>query len=149
MEVNGQTTATPDTGPQADSLRPVQRFLKIVIRATFLVILVAALAAYPFDPTATHGILLGGFAGILGFWLMARRIQKLASVPSSKIKLEVYKATVFRLILYALVLGKAYTLDPDTFVGFLSAIGGILVIRLVVVLVGITSLDFRQPQHPE
>ena len=142
-EMNETEAESADPTPPADLLGPVRRFRMLAVRYSLLVVGVAALIAYRFNPVIAQGILLGGLGGVLGFWMMARRIEKFATIPASQVKLEVYKGTFFRLILYALVLWKAYTLDPETMVGFLSAAGGILVIRVVTVVLGVTSIDLR------
>lgn len=143
-EMNETTTGTTDPPTHEELLGPIRRFRTLAVRYSLLVIGVAAIAAYRFNPVIAQGVMLGGLGGVLGFWLMARRVEKIASIPPSQVKFEVYKGTFVRLILYALVLGKAYTLDPETMVGFLSAAGGILVIRVVTVVLGITSIDLRK-----
>lgn len=143
-ETHETTTDPAHPEPPGDVFGPIRRFRALAVRYSLMVIGIAAVVGYSYNPVIAHGILLGGLGGVLGFWMMARRLEKVATIPASQVKLEIYKGTFVRLIVYALVLGKAYTLDPETMVGFLSAAGGILVIRLVTMVLGMTSLDLRK-----
>lgn len=146
MAPDETTAKSTDPIPPDELLGPVRRFRTLAVRYALMTIGVAAIIGYRFNPVIAHGILLGGLAGVLGFWLMARRVEKFASIPASQVKFEVYRGTFVRLILYAVVLWKAYSLDPETMAGFLSAAGGILAIRVVTVVLGITSIDLRKGQ---
>ncbi len=143
-ETNKTAMEVPSPERQADMLAPVRRFRKGVVRVSLVLTAVAALIAYPYSAVACQGILLGGIGGLLGFWLMARRVESFASITPSRVKFSVYTGTITRLSLYALVLGMAYTLDRDGMVGFLSAVAGIFAIRFVVLVLGVASFKFRK-----
>jgi hypothetical protein len=58
-------------------LEPLNTFRVAVARYTLLLAFICAVAAWPFDPNASKGVLLGGFAGTIGFWITARNMSVL------------------------------------------------------------------------
>lgn len=121
-------------------LKPYRRFRLAAVRSALLVTAVMAGAAYALiNPTVAQGVLLGGIAGVLGFWLMAVRLEKLANMAPGKVHFAALTGTFLRFILYGAALFRAYTLDREDMHGLLGAVAGILVIRFVTVFMGITG----------
>lgn len=128
------------------ALAPFRKFRATVVRYSLIVTSLAALIAYPFSPIVTQGLLLGGIAGIIGFWMMARGLAKLATVPSGKVQFAVLTWSLYRFALYGAVLFKAYTLDDETYHGMAAAVAGILIVRLVLMFLGFTGIDLGRPK---
>lgn len=130
------------------SLGPLRRFRLKAVRLALLVIAVMAVGAYAYDPVSASGVLLGGLGGLLGFWLMAVRLEKLASIPEGHVQFAVFRWSVFRFAIYGAVLYRAFALDEETLHGLLGAIAGILVIRFVLIFLGITGIDLDKKAGP-
>jgi hypothetical protein len=92
---------------------------------------------------ATQGVLLGGIAGILGFWIMASRLEKLAIMNPQKVQFAALTLTSVRFLLYGAVFYKAFTLDQDSYHGLLGALVGFLAVRYTLVFVGVTGKDLK------
>jgi ATP synthase I subunit len=124
----------------------LKRFRLLVVRYGLLATVLAALVAFYWNPVLAKGILAGGVAGVIGFWAMALSVRKIASASGNRLNLIAYQWTMIRMVLYALALWWAYTLDRDSMHGVLGAAGGLLIVRFVLLFVGITSVDLRQEQ---
>lgn len=128
-------------------MKPVRTFRVAAVRLALVVTVGMAAVAYGLvDRAAAQGVLLGGLAGVLGFWIMALRLEKLATLPPEKVHLAALTGTFFRLLLYGVVLYRAYTLDSENLHGLLGAVAGILVIRFVAVFMGFTGM--AMPDRP-
>ena len=101
--------------------------------------LAAAAIAWQWDPPTARGIFVGGAAGALGFWMMARSASTLTSIPREEIPFRVYRWTFARVILYAMALLLAYRIDPVGRNALLGAAGGLFIARVVVLITGIVS----------
>ncbi len=116
----------------------------MAVRMALMVTAVAALIAYvTFEKAAAQGVLMGGIAGILGFWFMAVRLEKRVQKPEQAMKSAVLTWSALRLALYGVVLAKAYTLDPASLRGLVGAVVGLMAIRFAQVFLGFTGLDLR------
>ncbi len=85
--------------------------------------------------------MLGGIAGILGFWIIAIRLEKLANKTPSKVQFAALTWSAYRFALYGAVLYRAYTLDRVEWHGLIGALVGIMMIRFVLVFLGVTGFD--------
>jgi hypothetical protein len=104
-----------------------------------------ALLGYAYDPVIGLGLLMGGIGGVLAFWIEAIRIEKVASSGPKRVQSSVYGLTVVRLLIYGLVLYKAFTLKPDSLpLGLIGAVCGLFIVRVVCVVLGLTGLDLRK-----
>lgn len=130
-------------------MEPLRRFRMMAVRAALALTGLGALGAYAFDRRVALGVMMGGIGGVLGFWLIARWAEKLANPDGNKVKSAAYKWTGVRLLIYGLVLGRAYLLDPEGFRGFWGAVGGLLIIRAVVLVLGVTGLDLKPEERPD
>lgn len=127
--------------PTADPLAPLRRFRIAVVRYSLALTVLIALAGYRFDPHFSTGALMGGIAGILGFWIIAIRLEKLANIPAEKVNFAALTWTTFRFALYGTVLVRAYYLDQESMHGMFGAVVGILGVRAVLMFLGITGID--------
>ncbi|MBN2311783.1 MAG: ATP synthase subunit I, partial [Candidatus Hydrogenedentes bacterium] len=88
-------------------MEPLRRFRLMTVRLALLLTAVATAVAYPLNVTAAKGILAGGIGGVLAFWVVALRVEKLALAGDGRVKSIGVRWTLFRLAVYALVLGWA------------------------------------------
>lgn len=123
-------------------------FSNHVARATLLgtAVLTAILSAICWQWSAAigKGVLIGGFASALGFWMMARNASTLTSIPKEEIPFRVYRWTFARMVLYAVVLLFAYQADPDGRSALLGAAGGLFIARVVMLAVGVAAWRRKQ-----
>ncbi len=125
------------------ALAPLRKFRLTAVRGSLLITLVMAGVAFPFHRVVAHGLLLGGIAGILGFWIIAVRLQKLVSNPQQDVRFAALTMTGWRFALYGVVLYRSYCLDRDGYSGLLGAMAGIWVIRFVLIFLGLTGIDMK------
>ena len=126
-----------------NGLAPLRRFRLMAVRLSLMVVAVGAAGLYLWNRDAMLGFLMGGIAGILGFWIEAVRLEKVASTGASNVKFAPLAWTAFRFVIYGAVLIRAYTLDRERMLGLLGAAAGIFVIRFVITFLGITGMAFR------
>lgn len=125
-----------------ESLRPLRRFRIAAVRLSLLVTIVMAAAAYLLvDGAAAQGVLLGGVAGVLGFWIIGVRLEKLANIAPEKIHFFALTWTSFRFLLYGAALVRAFMIDREELHGLLGAVAGILVIHFVMIFMGLTGIE--------
>lgn len=124
-----------------DILKPYRRFRIAAVRYSLILVALFTLGAFPLDRVAAQGVLLGGIAGVLGFWIIAIRLEKLANMGPGKVKFAALTWSFFRFALYGAALYRAYTLDPETKYGLLGALVGIFANRFVIVFMGVTGID--------
>jgi hypothetical protein len=123
-------------------METLRKFRVATVRAAVGVTLVAALVAYPFSPVVAQSIALGGVGGTIVFWIQAKRLEKLASAQEKTVNFLPIRSTLLRMCVYALVLYKAYTLDPVA--GLIAAVGGLFIVRMVVIFFAFSGLDLKQ-----
>jgi hypothetical protein len=124
-------------------LETVKRFRLLVVKGSLLLTFAVAGLVFIFDATAAKGMLIGGLASTLGFWIMARNLE-LANKSGNRLKFAAYAWLVIRMALYTAVLVKGYSLDAPGLHGFFGAAGGLFTVRLVVTVLGLTGLDLEK-----
>lgn len=125
-------------------METLKRFRLMAVRLSILLsVIIAAILYFALDPIIAQGTLIGGLAGTLAFWIMAIRVQKLASNPSGQVNLTSLRWSAFRYGIYAIALGRAYYLDTETYHAFIAAAVGLLIIHVVLVFLAFTGLDMR------
>jgi hypothetical protein len=124
-------------------LETVKRFRLVVVKGSLLLTLAAAVVIIFFDAIAAKGVVIGGLASTLGFWIMARNLE-LANKSGNTLKFAAYAWLVIRMVLYTAVLVKGYSLDAPGLHGFFGAAGGLFTVRLVVTVLGMTGLDLEK-----
>lgn len=126
-----------------NSLEPIRRFRLMAVRGTVLLTAIVAVAAYLYDPRAGQGVLLGGIAGVLGFWIIAVRLEKIVLQNPEKVQFAALTLSTLRFALYGVVLYKTFTLDRENYTGLIGGVIGIMLIRFVLVVVAVLGLDQR------
>lgn len=130
-------------------METLRRFRLMAVRLGLLLTMVLAIGGYALEPALGKGLLGGGIAGVLAFWILARRTEKLATLPREKIHSVTYAWTAGRLVFYGIVLVWAYRLDPDSLRGVLGATVGLFIIQGVVLLLGLTGLDLKTEERQD
>lgn len=133
------TRTTPD---------PLRRFRLMAVRISMTIVMVCSALAYTFDSILAQGVLMGGIAGALGFWVIAIRLAKVAREKPSKVQYAALTWSFYRYALYGLVLYKAFALDRDEYHGLLGALIGIFIIRFVLMYLAISGRD-QQPDQSD
>ena len=118
-----------------------RRFRLTAVRYSFAMTVVAAIGASYWSRIAVQGVLLGALAGILGFWIMAVRLEKVATTQPEKIHFFALTWSMVRFLLYGAVLLRAHFLDRNSLHGIIGAVVGIFIIRFVLMYLGITGVD--------
>lgn len=126
---------------QNRGLEALRKFRVGAVRRALVLTAVVAVVAYFVSPVSAQGVLLGGIGGLLGFWILAIRIEKLAIINPEKVKFSVLTWSILRFALYGIVLTRGYTLDRETYHGLWGALVGVLIIRVVLMYLGITGKD--------
>jgi hypothetical protein len=114
-------------------LEPLITFRVAVARYTLLLASVCAAAAWPFDPNVSKGVLLGGFAGTIGFWITARNMGVLTTPGAEKLELYAFKWALVRLGCYGAAISLAFTFDREDYHGLIGAVAGIFLVQIVMV----------------
>ena len=121
-------------------------FRTFAVRIAVLLTLVAGGVAWAvFGQAPGQGLLIGGLAGALVFWFQARAVERVAKDRSGSVHSRLSAWSVIRIVVYAIVLTRAYFLDPEGFTGLIGAVIGLFIIVLAVVILGATGLDLRPP----
>ncbi len=129
-------------------MNPLPTFRMFAVRISLMLTLVAAIIVYPvFGRVASVGLLMGGLAGAIVFWFTARQVEKLAIQFGNAVYSIPMKWRVAGLAVYAVVLVRGYTLDKEGFVGLFSVAAGLFMIRLAMVILGITGLDLPKEEE--
>lgn len=117
-------------------------FRIFAVRICLALTILSAVAVYPvLGRVASVGLLMGGLAGALVFWITARQVEKVAIQTGNALYSLPVKWRLAGLTIYVAVLVRGYTLDKERFIGLFTVAAGLFVIRLAVVILGITGLD--------
>ncbi len=130
----------------SDPLAPLKAFRLRTVQLGLLLTALLTGAGLLFDRDLGVGVLLGGLGGIVMFWIVARRMAKVAADNPQVIQLGAFRWTALRMLVYALILYRAYTLDPESGYGLIGAVGGLLVVRLAMLILGFTGLDLTHQE---
>lgn len=122
-----------------------RRFRLIAVRLSLLITILCAAVLYVFfGRIVAHGLLLGGIAGTLLFWITAVRTEKLAKTSSKRLKWNTSGLMIFKYMVFSVTLWQSYNLDKETMRGFIASAAGIFIINLVLLILGLTGLDLRK-----
>jgi hypothetical protein len=88
-------------------------------------------AVWVFDEAGATGFLLGGLGSAAGFWYLANRYRKFATLQKDALTYLVYRWTLIRMGMYGLVLIAAYWVDREGQHGLIGAAAGLLLARVV------------------
>lgn len=115
------------------------RLTRVTLAGTTVATAAAAAVTWQWDIAAAKGIAIGGFAGALGFWMIARRARLLPSIPKEEIPFRVYRWTFSRIFIYACALFFAYLIDPGGRHALLGAAGGLFIARVVLLFAAVAE----------
>ena len=127
-------------------METVTRFRSLVLRVSVALIAAFTIIALILDRVVAQGLLIGGLAGVAGFWMMTRNLE-VANAAVNGVKFAARKWLASRLLLYAIVLYVAYNLDKVHVRGFLAAAAGLMIVRIAVTVVGVTGWDLKEPEQ--
>ena len=122
-------------------LSSIKRFRLLAVRLALLGTFLITVPSWFYDPRMAQGVLLGGIAGVLGFWIIAVRLEKIVHVKPEKVQFAALTWSAYRFALYGAVLYKTFTLDRETYHGLIGGLIGIMIIRAVLVFVAVTGMD--------
>ncbi|MCK5860885.1 MAG: hypothetical protein KAH38_00270 [Candidatus Hydrogenedentes bacterium] len=129
-------------------MNPLPIFRVFAVRISLMLTMVAALVMYPLlGRVASVGLLMGGIAGSVVFWITARQLEKLAIQFTNTVYFVPVKWRIVGLAIYAAVLIRGYTLDKEHFIGLFAVAAGLFMIRLAVVILGVTGLDLPKEEE--
>lgn len=94
-----------------------------------------------FDVVAAAGLVLGGSTGLVGFWLLAARVERLRGRAPARPGRFWFAWTAVRLALYAAALLSALWLDPQRLYALIAAAIGLVLIQPVQVAAALLSLE--------
>jgi len=94
--------------------------------------LVVGGGVYLWHPTAGVGFLAGGAAGLLGFVLMARFMQRMAQLNADDFQIQSFRQGAARMAVYGVAFALAYRLDPKGLTAIMGALGGYIFVRVLV-----------------
>lgn len=126
-----------------DSLAPLSSMRRMAVAVALAALFAAALIAVFFSRIVAQGLLLGGIAGVLAFWIQSLRVEKLARATPDKVEFAIVKWTFFRMFLYAVTLWRAYLLDRESMHGLLAAVAGLFFIQFALIFLAFTGLDLK------
>lgn len=121
----------------------MSHFRHLVMKLSLMMMVVMALLALSLGKAAAQGVMLGGTAAILGFEIAVRTFR-LEKRPGDKVKLRPSIWWTVRFLAYVAALVKGYNLDTTQYCGLFGAIAGLLIVRVVVTVVGVTGLDLKK-----
>jgi hypothetical protein len=125
-------------------VEPLRRMRLMAVQLALTLSVAAGGVAFLFDKTVALGLLMGGVAGVVAFWIVAVRLERPATGPKRGVYSPAVRWSLIRLVIYAVTLWRAYLLDRETMRGLFAAAAGLFIIRLVVVFLGLTGLDLEQ-----
>ena len=122
-----------------------RRFRLIAVRLSLMLTMVSAAAVYMmFGKIVAHGLLLGGVAGTLLFWITAVRTEKLAKTSSKRLKWGTSSLVILKYMVFSVALWHSYNLDKATMRGFIASALGLFIINFVLLILGLTGFDLRK-----
>lgn len=127
-------------------MEAVKRFRRFAVLGALGLTMALAVPTALWSAPAAKGLVLGGAAGTLTFWMLARRFEVLAAARPEALQGASFRWGFARMAVYAVALGVAFPLDPDHH-AFIAAALGLFIVRIVAVFLGVTGLD--QPPEPE
>lgn len=125
-------------------MEPLRRLRLMAVQLALTLTVAVGGVAFLFDKTVALGLLMGGVAGVVAFWIVAVRVERLAARPKRGVYSRTVRWSLIRLAIYAVTLWRAYLLDSETMRGLFAAVAGLFIIRLVVAFLGLTGLDLKQ-----
>lgn len=119
-------------------MKPLRLF---VVRSSLLATLGCGAVLLLLDPVLAKGLVLGGLARTLTFWIMARDVVQVENLSASRLKFRIQIGFALRMLVYTLVLVKAYSWDTEHVHGFFAAAAGLMIVCLMIAIAVVTGRD--------
>lgn len=130
----------------SDPLHTLKTFRLMTVRLALVMTALLTAAGLIFDRTLGLGVLLGGLAGVVAFWITAWQVAKVAADNPQVVQLSAFRWTAVRMAIYAIILYRAYMLDTESGYGLIGAAGGLFVVKLAMFILGLTGLDLTRQE---
>jgi len=124
-----------------DAQRQLKQMRRWVAGLGAVVLAMCGVGTAWFDTVAAVGLVLGGLAGLLGFWLLASRVERLRGRVPARPGRFWFVWTTVRLGLYAAVLLGGWRLDPERLYALMAAAIGLVLMQPVQVAAALLSLE--------
>jgi len=121
----------------------VTRFRRVVLLLSLALTVILAALALSFGKSAAQGVMLGGTAALLGFEISVRTFR-LEKRSGDQVKFWPSIWWVIRFFAYLAALLKGYSLDTMQYRGLFGALAGLLIVRVIVMVVGVTGIDLKK-----
>jgi len=121
----------------------VQRFTRRVTWTSLVLTVALGAVAALFNAALAKGLWLGGVSACAMFLLWARMALRVQS-GNRAVSFAIMQLSFVRLAVYALVLWKAHSFDPEGWRGFLGAVAGLSLVYVVTIVIGYTGSDLRE-----
>lgn len=121
----------------------VQRFTRRVTTTSLVLAIGLGVIAAPFNLALAKGLWLGGISACALFLLWAQMASRVQS-GKWRVSFAMMGLSILRFVIYALVLWKAHSLDPERWMGFIGAVAGLSGVYVVIAAVGYTGRDLQE-----
>jgi len=125
----------------------IKRTRLVAVRFSLALTGIGAVLLYPFGWVVVQGFLLGGLGGTLAFWLLARKVEQFAKMGADQVQAQAMKWMMIRMMIYGAVLYRAFMLDTEHYYGMMAAVGGILLMRMVMIFLAFTGYDLKRNEN--
>jgi len=130
-------------GAAAQGAAAVVRLRRLAVGLACAVALAGALLLGAWDWAWARGFLLGAGAGVLPFWLFGRRLERSLQAPGEVFVPDAPGWTLLRIGLAIAALLQGHWLTPGSPAGLLSALGGLFLLRGVLLALALGRWDLR------
>jgi hypothetical protein len=129
-------------------MESLRRLRLMAVKLALMLAVAGAAIAFPFSSDVAQGLLLGGLAGTLSFWIVAYKTEQLASKADDGVPFAPFsfRFTLLRFGIYTATLVRAYYIDREQMDAFIAAACGLFIIRAVLVFLAFSELDLKQGQ---
>jgi hypothetical protein len=127
-------------------VQALKTFRIVAVRIALMITMLAAALAFAFGRVPALALAMGGIAGTLVFWVQAVKLEKLAQRQGARVYSVPVPWRMLEVVVYVLVLGRAWFMAPGSLRGIVPAAAGIFIIRGVVMMLGLTGFDLKQQE---
>jgi uncharacterized membrane protein len=124
----------------------VRRFRNCVLAVSSPLVIALSSVLLIYNWRVSASFLLGGVVGVIGFIMMTRDFN-LEMTVAHGVKSYIRRWLAIRLLLYAAVLCIGCELDEVHARGLFAAAAGLIVVRIIVTIVGVTGCDLKKPER--
>ncbi len=112
-------------------MEELRQFRRFTVLFSLLLMGMGAAVALCWGRAAAEGVLLGGMGGIIPFWFLSFRMEKLARAGRDALRTLRPPWTLARLCVYAMALVWALRLDRTSLRGLYGALAGLFIVQMV------------------